>query len=68
MSRRTKKCANCAGTGTIVYWDYGPPKVTRLACPPTDSPATSHATGATVRAKNRSNEDHSARSCAATKT
>ena len=22
MSRRTKKCANCAGTGTIVYWDY----------------------------------------------
>ena len=22
MSGKTKKCANCQGTGKIVYWDY----------------------------------------------
>ena len=34
MSRRTKKCANCQGTGTIVYWDYAEQKPKEWQKPP----------------------------------
>ena len=29
MSGKTKKCANCQGTGVIVYWDYADDAVKR---------------------------------------